>query len=176
MARLALTTIGILHEPYGAERTQGFIDRFDLVFGSVDRAPGFLGRVPGDGLPDRDPWSAPERFSGPEYQGRVPTTLSLWEDLESAIAFTYRNHHGAAMRDRGRWLMKIDVASHAAWWQDGDALPTWSEANARLERMWNGEGPHAFLLQRPYAPDGTSYQVDRDRIRWLADSAGPSAG
>jgi len=168
MQRLALMTIGVLHGPYGDPRVQEFYDRIDAVFERAEGSPGFLGRVPKVGLDDRAPWTAPARFDGAAYEGLLPATLSLWEDVETATAFSYRGVHADALRVRHDWFRKIDGPSHVAWWQPGDALPHWAEANERYERVWTQEGPDAFLLQRPFDSGGAPYVVDRERVRALA--------
>lgn len=167
MPRLALMTIAVMRAPYGDPQVQGFVDRFDEVFGGAERAPGFLGRVPAHGLPDRASWEPEEPFAKTEWIGRLAATLSLWQDVESAMAFSYGGPHGEAMRSRREWFIRYGGPSHVAWWQDGDDLPTWSEANVRIALLRNEESPNGFLLQRPFTPDGTPYQVDRERIRGM---------
>lgn len=166
--RLALLTFGILKGPRDDPHVQGFIERIDAVFATADAAPGFVTRVPrifadGDNL-----WTPPQRFSDPTYQELIAATLSLWEDVESALAFSYRGSHAEALRGRADWFEKLDGPNHAAWWHEGDEHPAWSEAVARYDRLWDGERPDTFLLQRPYDPGGTPYDVDRERVRSLA--------
>lgn len=168
MARLALMTFGILKGPYADPQVQGFVERIDAVFAAADTAPGFVDRVPQVAAGADHGWMPPARFAGPAFEARIAATLSLWEDLESAIAFSYRGTHGEALRARGDWFEKLDGPNHVAWWQDGDAQPSWPEAVERFDQLWDGEGPGAFLLQRPYDAAGTPYDVDRDRVRSLA--------
>lgn len=171
MARLALMTFGILHGPYGDPRVQGFVDRIDTVFAGADAAPGFVTRVPRISSPDGDGWTPPERFSDPAYQELIAATLSLWEDPESAVAFSYRGVHGEALRGRADWFEKLDGPNHVAWWQADEGAPSWADAVARFDRVWEAEGPEAFVLQRPFAADGSPYPLDRERVRRLADGA-----
>lgn len=168
MARLALMTFGILKGPYDDPQVQGFVERIDTVFATADAAPGFITRVPRIVSGSDQGWAPPARFAEPAYDELIAATLSLWQDVESAIAFSYRGAHGEALRGRADWFEKLDGPNHVAWWQDGDAQPSWPEAVERFDRVWEGEGPGAFLLQRPYDAAGTSYEVDRDRVRELA--------
>jgi len=171
MARLALMTFGILHGPRGDPRVQGFIDRIDSVFARADASPGFVTRVPRISSPDDDGWIPPQRFSDPAYEDLIAATLSLWQDLESAVAFSYRGAHAEALRGRADWFAKLEGPNHVAWWQADDGDPSWVEAVARFDRVWNGESAEAFVLQRPFTPDGSPCQPDRERVRRLAGEA-----
>lgn len=170
MAHLALMTFGILHGPSGDPRVQGFIDRIDAVFAAADAAPGFVSRVPRIISADGDGWIPPQRFSDASYHDLIAATLSLWEDPESAIAFSYRGSHGEALRGRADWFAKLNGPNHVAWWRTDQGDPPWSEAVAHFDQVWEGEGPEAFLLQRPFAADGAPYELDRERVRELADA------
>jgi hypothetical protein len=65
-------------------------------------------------------------------------TLSVWRDAAATKAFMLAGVHRAAMPNLRHWC---DEASRAHWSQDGDGLPRWSEAEARLK----AEGQTSFV-------------------------------
>jgi len=58
-------------------------------------------------------------------------TCTCWETEAAMKAFMTAGAHGAAMRKLLEWC---DEASLAHWTQEGDEMPTWSEAHRRMLR------------------------------------------
>ncbi len=86
---------------------QGFRDREPANLEAVERAPGFIGRAGYAGEPDGESWGVQvyPRFYVERGDGRAPSTLSLWADLESLMAFTYSGLHAEAMRHASEWFL-----------------------------------------------------------------------
>src|SRR5438067_1579775 len=111
MAKVAFMTIGLLHEPWGSVRIQGFIDRIEPVFGTVDAGDGFIRRcldVEGDAQPVWGRWTVPTIFQSEACANRVAATLSLWQNLESVFAFAYNGQHAEALTKRKEWFVHPD--------------------------------------------------------------------
>ena len=172
MAHLALMTIGLLHGPAGDPRVQGFFDGIAANFAAADASPGLVLRIGAEGAPDGGPRALPVAFSDPTYAGRLPQTLSVWRDLESAFAFTYRNVHGEALTDRHAWFVKLDFSSHVAWWLEVGVVPTWAASAERFDRLVaQGPSPEAFTFRVPFDAAGHEYRIDREVVRRLAGPA-----
>lgn len=62
-------------------------------------------------------------------RNRVFWTATLWTSEAAMKQFMVAGAHGGAMRKLLHWC---DEAALVHWEQDGDALPTWPEAHARL--------------------------------------------
>jgi hypothetical protein len=144
MSQLALYTFGILHELPEHPQISGFRDRGSGIGEAARAAHGFIRRVPG-GLPTRDrPGPAP-RFYRPREDPAAPQTLTVWRDLESAFAFSYRVRHGAALRHRAEWFRRRAWPTYVAWWIPDGHVPTCEEGIARLEHLHDhGPTPRAF--------------------------------
>lgn len=56
-------------------------------------------------------------------------TLTLWDDRDSMRAYMTAGHHRAAMPRLAQWC---DEASVAHWDQEGDALPSFADAERRM--------------------------------------------
>lgn len=173
MARIAFMTIGVLKQPMGHPEIQGFIDRLSAVFGSADGSPGFIARSGRDSLDaESESWGefvVPDFFRSIENPGQVPATLSLWEDLESVIAYAYRGAHGEAMGKRTEWFKTDTGPGYVAWWVEHDHIPTFAEASLRWANLHQlGPTPFAFDFKKPFAANGEPYDLARDRIRALS--------
>ncbi|HKG24044.1 MAG TPA: DUF3291 domain-containing protein, partial [Thermomicrobiales bacterium] len=94
-------------------------------------------------------------FVTPELAGREAQTLSLWRDLESAVAFAYSGLHAEALRRRRGWFPAPAWPSYAAWWVADDNRPDWREAMRRLEHLHDrGPSTIAFDFRSPFDATG----------------------
>ncbi|MFZ1992353.1 MAG: DUF3291 domain-containing protein [Alphaproteobacteria bacterium] len=168
MARLALTTIGVLHERPDHARIKGFVDRVPDVFAAAEGSEGFIGRSvmdPETGEHDWGGYVCPS-FLSAEPRDQIAQTLSLWRDMESVMAFVYTARHGEALRRRRDWFREGDYPVLAAWWVADDHEPTWAEAGERLEKLHTG-GPsaEAFTFKSAFDADGNPCRADQSRVQ-----------
>jgi len=102
MARLALTTIGVLHEAFEHPRIKGFIDRIPDVYARAEGSEGFLGRSVRDPETGEDDWGGfvcPQFFAD-EPPDHVVATFSLWCDLESVM--TIGTYNGGLFKSHAK--------------------------------------------------------------------------
>ena len=153
-----------------------FWDRGRAVFESAHSTQGFIGAISpeGEATPGLEPEDAIFNLSNPgidtdsrtdfyaKYES-VPSTLSIWSDLESVAAFAYRGRHSEALSKRQEWFVKTEYPVYVAWWiDDGAPLPTWSEAGRRLTQLHdNGPTPEAFDFKSTFDSDGQPVKIDR---------------
>lgn len=148
MARVAFSTFAILREAGGHPQVQGFLDRIGPVFRAAAAAPGFLAGPIGNGA------IAPP-FLDPTRHDLEASTLTLWVDLHSVWAFSYRGVHAEALRHRGDWLVEPAWPTYVAWWVDDDHMPDWPEAAERFQHLHDhGPTAFAFTFKRPFGADG----------------------
>ena len=135
-----------------------FNAQLDAINGLADRSPGFVWRYLTD---SRDP--AQRELQDP----LVLFNMSVWDDLASLHAFTYRTAHGKVFADRKQWFhewrehvprvaeLGAGVPFLALWWVRAGHVPTAQEGLARL-RLLGAKGPHAeaFTLKQAFTPDG----------------------
>jgi hypothetical protein len=105
--RLAVYNFGMFRERAASPSNQGFRDREPANLEAVERASGFIGRAGYEGEPDRESWGVQvyPRFYVERGDGRAPSTLSLWIDIESLMAFTYSGVHAEALRHASDWFV-----------------------------------------------------------------------
>lgn len=162
MAKIVFMTTGLLHEPMGHPRVQGFMRRIPGVYGAAAASEGFLGFPAEQGDP------TPLVYRTGEFAGRAPTTLSVWRDLESVFAFSYAGVHAEALGKRHEWFVPSEFPGYAAWWVPDDQEPTWPEAHERFGRLcYAGPGVHAFDFRHALGPDGQPYRIDREAVKAL---------
>ena len=167
MPQLAVLTIGLLHEAWESARTAGFVERTGPVFAAAADSQGFLAHAYDEAA--MRTWgdhATPTAFQSAEYEGRLPDTLSLWQDLEAIYAFAYHGRHGEALGHRREWFVAGLGPSHVAWWVPDGHTPTWEEGCARYNQLQrDGPSPSAFELLQPFAPDGQPTRVDREAVK-----------
>ena len=167
---LALYTFGQFIKPSDHPANQGFHERNDINLAAVDRAVGLIARSGYEGDPGPDCWGTqvyPRFTDDPHGDGWAPSTLSLWQDIESVWAYTYSGIHAEALA-RGRdWFRKGDWPPLVMWWTEH--RPDWAEAVLRHEYL-HDHGPSAFAFgfRNPFDPSSQPYTVDRDHVRRLA--------
>ncbi len=166
--KLAFMTIGVLAEPFGEPGSQGFVDRVTSVFAAADSSGGFAARSDRDMETYERSWGEiviPKCYSAIEDPLRLPSTLSIWHDLESVAAYAYHGAHGEAMVRRREWFLKSDLPGHVAWWIDADRIDPIDAAD-RLDHLYaNGPTPFAFSFANPFDAEGNPYNVDSAQVR-----------
>lgn len=142
---LAQLNVGVLTGPLDSPGLADFAAMLIPVNALADAAPGFIWRLRAD-----DDGAVIQAGHGNEPGLLV--NLSVWQDLESLRAFTYRDgSHLDMLRRRREFFRKMDQPHLALWWIPAGHIPTEDEASARLGRLRNeGPGPDAFTFRQPY--------------------------
>jgi hypothetical protein len=171
--RIALYTFGIFSKPSADPANDGFHARNDANLAAAEAAAGFIARSGYDGDPGPASWGPhayPRFYTG---EGHSPSTLSLWCDLESPMAFTYSGIHAEALSHGRDWFAKPILPParpawppYVLWWVAHDHVPDWREAVERLEHLHDhGASPRAFDWKTPFDADGASCGIDRARVK-----------
>ena len=167
--KLAFLTVGILHEPASHPRSKGFWDRAPAVYTAADQSTGFVARSIRDLQTYEHSWGPvriPRCFSQVPNADRMPTTLSIWDDLESVAAFAYHGPHGEAMTKRKEWFESHSNPTHVAWWIDEGHRLDWNEACDKLDHLHDhGPTPVAFNFSSPFDADGRPRPMDPGVVR-----------
>lgn len=170
---LAMYNFGLHVAGYNAPEVQGFLRREPLNFAAAESASGFIGRSGYDGEPGPESWGVQvfPRFidgSGFDYG---PSSLSLWDDIESLMAFSYAGVHAEALKNARNWNTKNDWPPLALWWVEAGRRPDWKQATERLEWLHDhGPAPRAFTFKQAYDPEGQPLNIDRTRVKTLVDA------
>ncbi len=170
--RLALYTFGQFVAPYESQQIKGFRDAEPHVLEKIENASGFLGRSGYDDEVDPPVWGEQvfPKYWQDNGDGWAPSTLSLWDSLEAALAACYHGLHGQALKRGREWNVKPDGwPNYVAWWVAGDHRPDWSEAVSRLEHLGDhGPSPTAFTFKTMFGPDGQAARIDTAEVKRLA--------
>lgn len=167
----ALYTFGIFEKPAESQINEGFRTRNDPLLQLVDRAPGLVGRSGYEGDPGPGSWGKQvyPRFYLEKGDGWSPSTLSVWQDLESALAFTYFGLHAEALAHGREWFKKPEWPPYVLWWVNKKEFPNWSDGITRLEHL-HDRGPmhYAFNFKNAFDASNNAYVVDRERVKQIA--------
>jgi hypothetical protein len=165
--RLAFHTFALLREPHLAtEISTSFFDANGPVVEEARHSPGFIAIASranvahlGVGA-DFGVWGtfALARFYDGGFEPgsfTYATSLSLWTGIAEVRAFSYGGLHKAALARRTYWFRKGDWPAYVMWWVPNDTHPTWSEASAKLEHLYDhGPSPSAFSFRHSYDSTG----------------------
>jgi hypothetical protein len=170
--RLALYNFGVPITGFDAPDFVGFLLREPFNFEAAERADGFVGRSGYDGDPGPPSWGRqvfPRFIEGTGFESGT-SSLSLWRDIESLMAFSYSGVHADALKNARNWMAERRWPPLVLWWVDDDHIPSWSDGVERLEYLHDhGVSARAFTFKQPYGSDGLPFVVDRARVREIAD-------
>ncbi|MCB1887325.1 MAG: DUF3291 domain-containing protein [Rhodocyclaceae bacterium] len=134
--QLAQLNVGRLVAPIDAPEVSGFASQLDAINALAEGAPGFVWRFVGD-------TRAGETAVGGD--ARLIYNLSVWQDIESLFAFTYRSAHRAPLASRRQWFERREGPHLVLWWVPDGHRPALDEALDRLARLTrDGAVPEAF--------------------------------
>jgi hypothetical protein len=171
MALLALYTFGVFTRSANDPANADFHFLNDKILPQVDKAAGLIRRSGYDSEPGPKSWGKQvfPHFYTELGDGWAPSTLSLWVDIESAMAFSYFGLHAVALKRGREWFTKPKWPPYAAWWVDADDTPEWSEAVTRHQHL-HDHGPTtvAFNFKHAFGPKGESISINPTKIKLIA--------
>lgn len=143
------------------------------VWAAMERAEGFIARSGYEDEPGPDSWGEqvfPKYFRD-NGDGCAPSIISLWQDLESALAAVYRGPHAEILRKGPDFMQETsDYPAYVLWWVPADHQPDWLEAVERFEHLGdNGPSPQAFTFKNAFGPDGKPVTADGRLAREIAE-------
>lgn len=166
--RLALYTFGIFRAPASDAVNQGFHDRNDRNFLIAETSEGFIARSGYEEEPGPESWGEQvfPRFYLEQGDGWSPSTLSLWKDLASPMAFSYAGIHMEAMRHGREWFLKPAWPPYVLWWVEWDHTPSWTEAVVRHEFLHDHKASaFAFDFKTCFDEDGRPATIDNQLVK-----------
>lgn len=150
-----------------------FFENEPAIWAAMERAEGFIARSGYEDEPGPESWGEQvfPKYWEDNGDGWAPSTISLWQDLESALAAIYRGTHAEILR-LGHLFVKDsdDYPPYVLWWVPMDQKPDWQDAIERHELLGdNGPSPEAFTFKTAFTPDGKPLTVDASRSREIAE-------
>lgn len=168
---LAIYNFGIHVDASESVAVRGFALREPMNFAAAERAPGFVARSGYKGVPGPRSWGSLvfPRFLTEQSEGAGVSSLSLWRDIESLMAFTYTGVHADALKHARYWNVAQKWPPMVLFWEPAGRRPDWQEGAKRLEMLSDhGSGPQGFTFKEPYDPDGRPSEIDRALMKQLA--------
>lgn len=168
---LAIYNFGIHAESYLTAPVQGFALREPLNFEAASYAAGFVGRSGYAGEPGPESWGEQvfPRFLKETGRDSGVSSLSLWRDIESLMAFTYSGVHADALKHARHWNERQFWPPLVLFWVEAGRRPAWKQAVERFELLADhGPTPEAFNFKSAFIVDGSPYVVDRDHVKLLS--------
>lgn len=171
MKRLALYNFGIHVAPYDSPAVEGFRLREGLNFEAAARAEGFVGRSGYPGEEGPESWGEqvfPRYLEGTGFAA-APSSLSLWRDVESLMAFSYGGVHAEALKHARHWNIRQTWPPLVLWWVDAGSYPTWQDGVDRLHHLADcGPTAEAFNFKTPFDGQGKPMVIDRAAVKVIA--------
>lgn len=170
--RLAIYNFGIQIAPYDDPRVAGFARREPLNFQAAERSEGFIARSGYDGEPGPPSWGEQvfPRFLKENGAASGVSSLSLWRDIESVMAYSYSGVHAEALKHGRHWNIPQQWPPLVLWWVDATHQPVWAQAVERLEHLHEqGPSPRAFHFKMPFDADGAPAVINRGRVKDIAE-------
>ncbi len=126
-----------------------FVANLDRVNALAEGQPGFVWRLVGEGndATDLKPFDDPN----------LAINMSVWTDIDSLVAFVYRDEgHREIMRRRREWFDRMEFYM-ALWWIPAGHVPTVQEGKERLDLLARiGPTAEAFLFKQPFPAPGAT--------------------
>ena len=168
---LALYTFGVFARSSKQPENDDFHFLNDLVLPQVDRASGLIARSGYDGEAGPASWGTQvfPKFYEERGDGWSPSTLSLWVDAESAMAFSYSGLHAQALKRGREWFVKPQWPPYAVWWVAANIAPDWAEGVRRHQYLHDhGPTPEAFTFKQAFDGAGGAMTVDALKVKKIA--------
>ncbi|MDQ0456504.1 DUF3291 domain-containing protein [Rhizobium paknamense] len=170
---LAIYNFGLHVGPSGDPRIDGFLHREPFNWQAALRSEGFVARSGYQGEPGPESWGLqvfPRFIEGSGFESG-PSSLSLWHDLESLMAFTYSGVHADALKNARHWNQKQSWPPLVLWWVKAGSKPDWRDAVMRLEHLADhGPSAFAFTFKTAFDPFGLPASIDRGRVKAISAS------
>ena len=130
---------------------KGFVDQLEAINALAERSPGFVWR-----LMTEEGDATALRPAGPD----IIVNMSVWEDIDSLRAFTYKSAHVEVLRQRKDWFHLPKTAHFVLWWIPAGTEPDLDEAARRIQLLTRGgPNPEAFTFKQSFPPPGA--EADR---------------
>jgi hypothetical protein len=120
-----------------------FVDNLDAVNALAEVSEGFVWRLKAEN----------NNATGldPFQDLTIITNVSVWRDMPTLQAFTYRSFHAEFLKRRREWFLNYGKVSMAMWWVPAGAFPTMEQAIERLDYLTtNGPSFYAFSFKHPF--------------------------
>ena len=169
----ALYTFGIFNKPSVDTANVGFHLRNDPILALVDKAAGIIARSGYAGEPGPESWSTQvyPRFYIEKGDSYSPSTLSVWQDLESVFAFSYFGLHAEALAHGREWFQKPQWPPYVLWWIRAGEQINWADGVHRHEHLHDhGPSAYAFNFKNAFDAGGKITEVDLARAKKIAKS------
>jgi hypothetical protein len=137
--QLAQLNLAAMKAPLDDPRMAAFVANLARINALADVSPGFVWRLQDE---------AGDATSIRVFGAHVLVNMSVWEDVASLRAFTYRSSHTDLLRRRREWFDRMAGAHQVLWWVPLGHRPSLAEAAERLAELEaRGASARAFTFR-----------------------------
>lgn len=120
-----------------------FVDNLDAINQLAEQSEGFIWRL-------KDESNNASSFN-PYHDDRVIINMSVWKDLPSLEAFTFKSLHTDFLKRRKEWFTAFGKPYIAMWWIQAGEIPSIEAAVERLDYLQNhGPSEYAFNFRKKF--------------------------
>lgn len=143
------------------------------VWAAMERAEGFIARSGYEDEPGPESWGEQvyPKYWRDNGDGWAPSIISLWQDLECALAAVYKGPHAEILREGPKFMQDhTDYPAYVLWWVPKNHQPDWDEAVDRFELLGDeGPSPDAFTFKVAFDPAGNAVTANGTTARQIAE-------
>ncbi len=146
---IAQCNISRLKAPLVSPVMKEFTDFLEPLNAFADQLDGFIWRLKGE-----NGEASSNMKSGFEDEMMI-INITVWRDVQSLKNFTFGTVHNYFLKNRNKWMDRVDKTQFVMWWIPVGHIPTEQEAIGKLEILEkHGALPNAFNWQTQFDPNG----------------------
>ena len=148
--QLAQFNISKLKESLDHPSMKEFTDFLEPVNLLADSHDGFIWRLKGEY------GQASSNLVSVYDEKRMIINLTVWKDVNALKNFTFNTVHQYFMKNRQRWMEKVESQQFVMWWVPWGYIPSVEEGKQKLETLEKlGPTPDAFTWKDQFDTAGT---------------------
>lgn len=98
-------------------------------------------------------WKSEEDKTYSPWPEEILPNLSVWQDIESLMSFSYKTEHRDFLIRRQAWFQKLNSSHLALWWIPAGHRPSLDEAKKKIDYLDNhGPSSDAFHFGKTFPP------------------------
>lgn len=142
---LAQLNIANMIAPLDSPVMADFVANLDPINAIADTSPGFVWR-----LKDESNSATAIKIFDDDF---LIVNMSVWEDIDSLMAYVYRSAHVEIFKRRKEWFEKMKEMHMVLWHIPEGHIPEVKEGQERLVHLrQHGETPYAFSFKKRFSP------------------------
>jgi len=151
---LAQCNISRLKESLDHISMKEFADFLEPVNLLADSSEGFIWRLKGE-------YGQASSNLQPVFEDeKMIINITVWKDVQSLKKFTFNTVHQYFLKNRDKWMSKVEQIQFAMWWVPAHHTPGVEEAKQKLRLIEDiGSTPDAFTWKQQFDVEGMPVEI-----------------